>query len=201
MGEPMRPRTLSLAATALATAAGFLAVTLPQASAAAAGCQVTYQVSGQWQGGFQGDVAITNLGDPVSSWTLGFDFPTAAQKVTQGWSATWTQSGAHVTAAGMSWNGSLGTGASTSIGFIGSWSGSNPVPSAFTLNGVACTGSTTTTPPTPPPTTPPPPPSSPPPPPPPSTPPTTPPSPPPATGAAPALKVSGNKLVTASGAT
>src|SRR3954469_15736282 len=122
MGEPMRPRTLSLAATALATAAGFLAVTLPQASAAAPGCQVTYQVSGQWQGGFQGDVAITNLGDPVSSWTLGFDFPTAAQKVTQGWNATWTQSAAHVTATNAGWNGALGTGATAAVGFTGAWS-------------------------------------------------------------------------------
>ena len=44
----------------------------------------------------------------------------------------------------------LATGASTSIGFNGAWTGSNPKPTAFTLNGVACNGGTT------PPTTPPP---------------------------------------------
>jgi endoglucanase len=174
----MRRRTVSLAAAGL-LAAGSLAVLVPSASAAATGCRVDYKVTNQWQGGFQGDVAITNLGDPLSGWTLGFDFPNAAQRVTQGWNATWTQSAAHVTAANAGWNGSLGAGASVSIGFTGTWSGANPVPATFTLNGVTCTGGVTT-----PPTT---------------TPPTT--TPPVQTGPAPALKVSGNKLVTSAGAT
>jgi endoglucanase len=200
MGESVRLRTLSLAAAGFLAGAGFLAATLPPASAAAAGCQVSYQVTSQWPGGFQGDIAITNLGDAVSGWSLGFDFPAAGQKVGQGWSATWTQSGTHVTAANAGWNGSLGTGARTSIGFTGTFTGTNPVPTAFTLNGVACTGAITTppttptttgptTPPTTRPTTGP------------TTPPTTPPTSNPPTGAAPALHVSGNKLLTASGAT
>ena len=63
------------------------------AAAAATGCSVTYTVQSQWPGGFTANVAITNLGDAVSSWTLAFDFPNAGQKVTQGWGATWTQSG------------------------------------------------------------------------------------------------------------
>jgi endoglucanase len=179
----MRRRTVSLAAAGL-LAAGSLAVLVPSASAAATGCRVDYKVTNQWQGGFQGDVAITNLGDPLSGWTLGFDFPNAAQRVTQGWNATWTQSAAHVTAANAGWNGSLGAGASVSIGFTGTWSGANPVPATFTLNGVTCTGGVTTPPTTTPPTT---------------TPPTT--TPPVQTGPAPALKVSGNKLVTSAGAT
>jgi endoglucanase len=141
-------------------------------------------------------VTLTNLGPAVSSWTVAFDFPTSTQSVQQGWSATWSQSGVHVSAASMSWNGSLGTNASTSIGFVGAWSGSNPPPSSFAVNGTSCNGGGTTT--TPPPTTP-----SPTTPPPTTPPPTTPPptSPPPATGAAPALHVSGNKLLTAAGAT
>ncbi|WP_433294667.1 cellulase family glycosylhydrolase [Actinoplanes sp. CA-030573] len=177
----MRVRTLALAAAVVTVAAGALAVTLSPASAATTGCSVTYKVTGSWSGGFQGDIAITNLGDPVSAWSLGFDFPNAAQKVTQGWGGKFAQSGAHVTVTNETWNGSLGTNATASAGFIGSWSGSNPVPTTFTLNGVTCTGgTTTTTPPTTPPTSP-------------STSPTT--SPPPPTGAAPAIKVSGNKLV------
>jgi hypothetical protein len=99
----------------------------------------------------------------------------------------------------MSWNASLGTGGSAQIGFNANWTGSNPKPATFMLNGVTCTGSTSTPPPTtPPPTTPPP--TTPPPPtsPPPTSPPPT--SPPPA-GNAPALHVSGNKILTASGAT
>ncbi|GAA2658747.1 cellulase family glycosylhydrolase [Paractinoplanes durhamensis] len=179
----MRLRTLSLAAAAALVAAGAFAVTLSPASAATTGCSVKYQVSGSWQGGFQGDIAITNLGDAISSWSLGFDFPTTTQTVTQGWGGVFAQSAAHVTVTNAAWNGALGSNATTSVGFIGSWSGTNPVPAAFTLNGVACTGGVSaTTPPTTSPTT--------------STPTTAPP-----TGAAPALKVSGNKLVNASGQT
>ena len=138
-----RNRSL-LAVAAAATIGAAVAVTAPGASAAAAGCQVSYTISSQWQGGFGASVAVTNLGDPVSGWTLRWSFG-AGQTVTQAWNATVTQSGAAVTAVNVSYNGSLGTGGSASFGFNGSWTGSNPVPSAFTLNGVACTGSTTPT--------------------------------------------------------
>lgn len=129
----------SFAALAASVAvAGLAVVALPQASAAGPGCSVRYTVVGQWAGGFQGDVQVTNLGDPISSWTVGFDFADAAQKVSQGWSAQWSQSGARVAASSYSWNGALGTNASTSVGFIGSWSTSNPPATRFTLNGVGC---------------------------------------------------------------
>lgn len=138
--------TLLAAGAAGVMVAGTLAaVTLP-AAAASTGCSVAYTVQSQWPGGFTGSVAITNLGSPIASWQLGFDFPASGQAVTQGWSATWSQNGAHVTADSMSWNGHLGTGASAQIGFNGSWSGSNPVPTSFTLNGVTCNGGTTTSP-------------------------------------------------------
>ncbi|MEJ2853709.1 MULTISPECIES: cellulase family glycosylhydrolase [unclassified Saccharothrix] len=78
-------------------------------------------------------------------WTLAFAFPNTAQKLTQGWNARWSQSGSTVTAASLEWNRSLATGASVDLAFTGSWSGANPVPPAFTLNGVACTGTPVTT--------------------------------------------------------
>src|SRR3954452_22453975 len=136
----MRLRSLALAAAVCTVATGALTVTLSPASAATTGCSVVYKVTGSWQGGFQGDIAITNLGDALSSWSLGFDFPTTTQKVSQGWGGTFGQSGQHVTVTNASWNGSLATNASASVGFIGSWSGSNPVPASFTVNGVTCTG-------------------------------------------------------------
>ncbi|MEV4489103.1 cellulose binding domain-containing protein [Micromonospora coxensis] len=133
-----------------------VAVALP-AGAAAAGCAVDYTVSSQWQGGFGANVAVTNLGDPLTSWTLTWTY-SAGQTVTQAWNTTLTQSGATVTARNVSYNGSLATNGTTSFGFNGSWTGSNPAPTSFTLNGVACTGGTapptspTTSPTTPPPT-------------------------------------------------
>ena len=116
---------------------GAVAVTLP-AVAASTGCSVTYTVQSQWSGGFTSNVSIANLGDPISAWTLTFDFPDSNQKVTQGWSATWSQTGTRVSAASMSYNGALGTNGTTSIGFGGAWSGANPVPTSFALNGTTC---------------------------------------------------------------
>jgi lysophospholipase L1-like esterase len=103
-------------------------------------CKVAYTLQTQWTGGFTANVAITNTGSTtLSGWTLMFAFPDASQRVSQGWSAAWTQSGQQVTATSLSWNSSLATGASTGIGFNGSFSSTNPVPTSFSLNGAACT--------------------------------------------------------------
>jgi cellulase/cellobiase CelA1 len=77
----------------LVAAAGALVPTL--ASGAEASCSVDYSVTGQWEGGFQGSVAVTNRGAALSSWTLTFQLGDD-QKVTQGWSADWSQSGTTV---------------------------------------------------------------------------------------------------------
>jgi hypothetical protein len=75
--------------TALLTLGG-LAVTT--SASASAGCAVEYTVGSQWPGGFGAAVDITNLGDPVTGWSLAFTFP-AGQSITQLWSGTVTQSG------------------------------------------------------------------------------------------------------------
>jgi hypothetical protein len=130
------------AAAALVAAAGVSVIMAPPA-AAAVGCRITYSVTNQWPGGFGANVTINNLGDPVNGWTVVWTFG-AGQTVGQHWSATITQSGSTVTARNAGYNGSLGTNASTSFGFNGSWNNStNPVPTSFTLNGTACTGSVT----------------------------------------------------------
>ncbi|GAA0495504.1 hypothetical protein Ade02nite_18550 [Paractinoplanes deccanensis] len=137
-------RLLRTAVCVLITAT---AVTLAQEPAsAAAGCKVDYKTTAQWPGGFGASVAITNLGDPVSSWTLTFAFP-SGQTVTQLWNGSVTQAGADVTVRNAGWNGSLGTNVTTSFGFNGS--GSPATPTSFALNGTSCTG--VVPPPTPPP--------------------------------------------------
>ncbi|WFE42714.1 glycoside hydrolase family 48 protein [Micromonospora sp. WMMD998] len=139
-----RRRIAMLAATALAIGG----VSLPASAAQAApACDVTYATS-DWSTGFTANVTIKNLGDALNNWSLKFAFPNSSQRVTQGWSAKWSQSGSDVTATNESWNGSLPSGASTNIGFNGSFSGSNPKPTSFTLNGVACNGASTNQPPT-----------------------------------------------------
>ncbi|MFE9860691.1 cellulase family glycosylhydrolase [Streptomyces sp. NPDC005780] len=137
-------RLLALLATC-ATILGLTALYGPQA-VAAAGCKVDYTVTSQWQGGFQAGVKVTNLGAPVSGWTLDIAMPDAGQKLVQGWNATWSQSGSTVTAVGIDWNRTLNTGASADVGLVGSFTGANPKPTAFKLNGVTCTGSVDGTP-------------------------------------------------------
>jgi hypothetical protein len=177
----LRRTVLAAAVVSVAAAAG--ATTAMSANAAATGCRVSYAISSQWQGGFGANVSVTNLGDPINQWTVTWSFG-AGQQVTQAWNTALTQSGSQVSARNVSYNGSLATNASTAFGFNGSWTGTNPVPTTFSLNGVTCTGGAQPT--TPPPSSPPPsspPPSSPPPssPPPSSPPPSSPPpsSPPP----------------------
>ena len=141
-----RKRATVLAATA-ALVAGVGVANVVSAQAASAGCQVSYSVSSQWPGGFSGNVSVTNLGDPVTSWTLKWSF-TAGQQVTQAWNATVAQSGNQVTAANVSYNGALATNASASFGFNGTWTSSNPIPTSFAFNGTTCTGSVVTSTPT-----------------------------------------------------
>ncbi|MFC7614838.1 glycoside hydrolase family 9 protein [Actinokineospora soli] len=106
-------------------------------SAPPGGCKVVYTAN-TWPGGFTASLTLTNTGTTAwSSWTLGFAFP-GDQKITQGWSATWTQTGKNVTAKNLSWNGAVRPGQSISIGFNGSHPGANPNPTAFTVNGANC---------------------------------------------------------------
>jgi rhamnogalacturonan endolyase len=133
-------RRLGVGIAALALVAGSIALGVTQALAAT-GCRVVYTITNQWTGGFGGTAAVTNLGDPLTSWTLGWTFPAAGQALTQSWDGTYSQSGQNVTIVNASYNGNLATGATVTPGFNGTWTTSNPVPTAFTLNGVACSGS------------------------------------------------------------
>ncbi|MEU4570190.1 cellulose binding domain-containing protein [Micromonospora sp. NPDC023956] len=152
----VRSRTtrVGLVSAGVALLASATVVAAMPAGAAAAGCSVNYALTSQWPGGFGADVTITNLGDPLSGWTLTWSYG-AGQTVTQAWNATLTQSGAAVTARNVAHNGTIATNGTASFGFTGSWSGSNPAPTSFALNGVSCTGGTAPTT-SPPPTTPPP---------------------------------------------
>jgi len=97
-----------VAASAVVIAAGLTAVVVSQASAAS-GCTVAYQVQTSWNTGATINLNVTNNGPAITSWTVGFTFP-GNQQVTNGWNATYTQTGESVTAASLSYNGSLATG-------------------------------------------------------------------------------------------
>jgi glucose/arabinose dehydrogenase len=116
---------------------GILTGALGVQAQTAAGCSVSYKVINQWQDGFVGDVTISNTGPALSGWTLAWTFG-GNQRVTNAWNTALTQSGASVAARNVGWNASLPSGGSVNFGFQATYSGSNPVPTSFTLNGTAC---------------------------------------------------------------
>jgi hypothetical protein len=110
-------------------------------STSGSSCKVSYVIQNQWPGGFTNSTTITNTGSSaISSWTLKFSFP-GSQQVTEGWDGTFSQSGSQVTITNMSYNGSIASGASLSLGFNGTWTTSNPNPTSFTVNGATCSTS------------------------------------------------------------
>ncbi|MBG0564199.1 cellulase family glycosylhydrolase [Actinoplanes aureus] len=106
----------------------------PSPSTPTGACTATYTVTGQWPGGFQGDVKITAGGAAITGWTVTWTYANG-QTVSSHWGSTLTSSGSTVTARNAGWNGRLSAGASTSFGFLGSWTGTNSVPA------VTCTAS------------------------------------------------------------
>lgn len=191
MRHPPRLSALLTGAALVMASGTFAAIGTASGAAAAPLCTVEFSVVGQWAGGFQGSVTVTNHGSALNGWSLGFGFP-AGQAISQGWGAKWSQTGPAVTAANEAWNANLGAGASVTAGFIASWSGANTAPNAFTLNGAPCTSgprpdptstSPTPTSPTPTPT------------------PTGPTEPPGPVSGAPELSVTGNRLTDRNGAT
>ncbi|MFI6280128.1 glycoside hydrolase family 6 protein [Streptomyces sp. NPDC050988] len=134
-----RTRTAILAAMALVagTAGAAVAAIPPDVGVAAIPCTVDYKVQNQWDSGFTAAVTVTNNSAAKSSWAVKWSYA-GNQKVTSGWNAKLSQSGTAVTAANESYNGTLGTGSSVSFGFNGTYSGTNALPTTFTLDGVTC---------------------------------------------------------------
>jgi endoglucanase len=131
---------VALACLPVISAAGLGVVSgVPVAAAQASTCTVDYSIVNSWPDGFQASISITNDGPALTSWALGFTFPDD-QVIGDGWDAVFTQDGQDVTAASESYNGSLATGASLTIGFTAAVGATDGVPSYFTVNGYACNG-------------------------------------------------------------
>ncbi|GJF27883.1 endoglucanase [Kitasatospora sp. NE20-6] len=120
-------------------AAAFTATEADDDTAPPAGvCNVAYKVDNAWGNGFTATVTVKNTGTAqIAGWTLKWTYP-GNQAITNAWNATVTQSGAAVTAKDAGWNGTLAPGGTASFGFQGTYSGSNTLPTQFTVNGAAC---------------------------------------------------------------
>jgi poly(hydroxyalkanoate) depolymerase family esterase len=101
-------------------------------------CRVSDTVNA-WNSGLTSSITITNAGTTaINGWSLAFTLP-AGQSITSGWNATYSPASGAVTARNASYNGAIAAGASVGIGFQATHTGNNGKPTAFTLNGVACT--------------------------------------------------------------
>ena len=101
-------------------------------------CTVTFTPQ-SWNGGFTANVTVANTGSSaIDGWKVGFTLP-SGETVTNAWNATISPSSGSVTATNVSYNTQIPAGGSQSFGFQGTDSGSFTPPTAFTLNGTACT--------------------------------------------------------------
>ena len=121
----------------------------PNAQAQTASCNITYTWP-TWVGGngFGASIDIRNTGPTINGWTLVFNFPNG-QRLQNGWPVTFTQPANSATltiASDADWNRTIATNGVFTVGFNGTFTGTNNPPAQFTLNGTVCTvGNSTNT--------------------------------------------------------
>ncbi|GAA4199481.1 glycosyl hydrolase [Microbispora amethystogenes] len=140
MNDRGRPAGLRLAGLVAALAA--LLSTAPAilpVYGAASPCQVRYQITNDWGSGATVEVTIVNTGaTAVDGWTLTWTLA-GSQTIADMWGATYKRSGVDVSATNVSYNAAIPAGGgSAGFGFNLGYSGSNPVPTVFALNGETC---------------------------------------------------------------
>lgn len=143
MGRSARLRLRASVAAAAAAVLSPVAVGLTAAPAGAATppatCRVTYVKTWDAEGLFGASITIENLAPRITSWRLTFTWP-GDQRVLNGWYAVWSQSGPDVTAVSLPHNSVLEQGVKVTMGFNGAYTGANPYPTGFALNGTTCVG-------------------------------------------------------------
>jgi endo-1,4-beta-xylanase len=123
--------------TALVTTLGGTGSTPPPPPPPGGPCAIT-DATDAWNTGLVANLTITNTGTTaISGWTLSFTLP-AGQVITSGWNAAYTGSSGAVSAANLSYNGTLAPGASTTLGFQATHTGNSAAPASFSVNGQTC---------------------------------------------------------------
>ncbi|MFI1941732.1 cellulose binding domain-containing protein [Streptomyces purpureus] len=107
-------------------------------TAQAAAVGAVYTKTSSWTGGYTGQYVVTNKTDKAQSdWTLEFDLP-AGTTIGSLWNGDHTVSGRHVTVKPASWNKQLAPGASVTVGFVTSASGTAGDPTGCLINKATC---------------------------------------------------------------
>lgn len=96
---------------------------------------VKYTVREQWSNSFVADLTLTNhTNAPVNNWILKWNY-SGDQKVVGFWNSNVVQKGNEVTVNGVSWSQNIQPNSSITVGFQGSFNGSNPKPENLVING------------------------------------------------------------------
>ncbi|MFD9338483.1 cellulose binding domain-containing protein [Streptomyces sp. NPDC060028] len=134
-----RASTKTKAAGAVAAAAVIAGAAFAfTGTAQAASVGAVYTKASSWTGGYTGQYVITNnTTHAQSGWTLEFDLP-AGTKIDSLWNGTHTANGQHVTVKPAAWNKELAPGASVTVGFVASGTGSPGNPTACRINASKC---------------------------------------------------------------
>jgi glucuronoarabinoxylan endo-1,4-beta-xylanase len=118
-------------------------ITLAVGASGGSACTVDYTIAPQNSSAFGAAIKIINNGSTtISGWSLTWSFANG-QTIASSWNGAVSQSGANVTVseqAGQTWENIPAGGSYSGFGFNGTWNGvTNAIPTAFSLNGTACT--------------------------------------------------------------
>jgi prepilin-type N-terminal cleavage/methylation domain-containing protein len=109
----------------------------PTTTAPTGACTSVVTIDNSWPQGYQGSVTVTNTGSTTySPWTFTWTVR-GGVTLNNGWNATFSQTGRVMTAQAPSWSLTLAPGASWAVGYIADGP-SSQLPTAVTLNGIAC---------------------------------------------------------------
>ena len=147
MPKTRRTRRLLLAgAAAVTVASAAFATTMVANAATSSSCRVRYSISNETTSTFSAKITITNLGNPVTPWTLKWSF-TGGQHVTGGTGGTFAQTGTEASVTSSNRADRLRANRAKTVRFSATRTTSNPIPTNFTLHGEACsTGNASATP-------------------------------------------------------
>ncbi|MEN8908313.1 MAG: cellulose binding domain-containing protein [Clostridiales bacterium] len=100
---------------------------------------ISYTIQNDWGSGGSINIVVTNnSSSTINTWTLEWSFP-GNQQISSYWNCDIIQKNATVSASNIEWNGTISSGANVSFGFNINYTGSNNIPTNFTLNGISCT--------------------------------------------------------------
>ncbi|GAA4311476.1 hypothetical protein GCM10023086_31610 [Streptomyces venetus] len=106
-----------------------------------AACAARFRAVSSWQGGYQGEVTVTNTSASAASGWTATVVPANGARLTQLWNGTLTTAAdGTATVTNAAWNGALAPGASATFGFVASTPATAGAPAAT----VTCTARTPT---------------------------------------------------------